>query len=167
MRETGMCVLSTRRPAKLVSKRFSPGIPASHPRARSFHCVEIPRKPPHQDKQQAPQKKTPRKSTVSTRRPQPQPPTPGDPLFFFVCFFLLFFFFLSLGRRKYTTRNPPLTAQQPTFHHSENLCLMSTEDGMFLRQRSYQRECTGSRPITEVKRVWARLVLPWVTRRES
>ena len=35
------------------------------------------------------------------------------------------------------------------------------------RQRSYQRECTGSRPITEVKRVWARLVLPWVTRRES
>ena len=31
------------------------------------------------------------------------------------------------------------------------------------RQRSYHRECTGSRPITEVKRGRARLVLSWVT----
>src|SRR5258705_464465 len=32
-----------------------------------------------------------------------------------------------------------------------------------LRQRSYHREYTGSRPITEVKLRWARLVLGWVT----
>ena len=32
-----------------------------------------------------------------------------------------------------------------------------------LRQRPYHVEYTGSRPITEVKQRWARLVLGWVT----
>ena len=31
------------------------------------------------------------------------------------------------------------------------------------RQRPYHVEYTGSRPITEVKQRWARLVLGWVT----
>ena len=31
------------------------------------------------------------------------------------------------------------------------------------RQRPYHAESTGSRPITEVKQRWARLVLGWVT----
>ena len=31
------------------------------------------------------------------------------------------------------------------------------------RQRPYHVENTGSRPITEVKQRWARLVLGWVT----
>ena len=32
-----------------------------------------------------------------------------------------------------------------------------------LRQRPYHVESTSSRPITEVKQRWARLVLGWVT----
>ena len=34
---------------------------------------------------------------------------------------------------------------------------------LLLRQRPYHVEYTGSRPITEVKQRWARLVLGWVT----
>ena len=34
---------------------------------------------------------------------------------------------------------------------------------MLLRQRPYHVENTSSRPITEVKQRWARLVLGWVT----
>ena len=37
----------------------------------------------------------------------------------------------------------------------------------FCRQRSYQRDHARSRPIAEAKPVWARSVLPWVTRWES
>ena len=33
----------------------------------------------------------------------------------------------------------------------------------FFRQRPYHVENTSSRPITEVKQRWARLVLGWVT----
>ena len=34
---------------------------------------------------------------------------------------------------------------------------------LILRQRPYHVEYTSSRPITEVKQRWARLVLGWVT----
>jgi hypothetical protein len=39
--------------------------------------------------------------------------------------------------------------------------------GVLLRQGPYHVERTGSRPITEVKQHWARLVLGWVTAWES
>ena len=42
-----------------------------------------------------------------------------------------------------------------------NLCIL--ELILYSRQRPYHIEHTSSRPITEVKQCWARLVLGWVT----
>ena len=53
-------------------------------------------------------------------------------------------------------------------YHSitSRLSLYKATDGFRLRLRSYHGECTGSRPLSEVKLRWAGVVLWWETTRE-
>ena len=56
----------------------------------------------------------------------------------------------------------PLYVQTITFLHS----IYKATHGLRFRLRSYHGECTGSRPLSEVKLRWAGVVLWWETTRE-
>ena len=60
---------------------------------------------------------------------------------------------------KSPSRRPAPRQKRPSNQPSRHLHLMVTQKCFIYMPRSYQHEYTRSRPISEVKHVWARLVL--------